>query len=297
MQRRAVQNFPETEKGWGAAVRTLPDFLVYDFGIATGLALIMTTVGFVLLIACANVAGLLLARGAGRRKEMAMRIALGATRLRIIRQLLAENLVIALLGCGTGLLLADWGISFMRARLNFNEAISAVPLSLDRNVLLFTLGVSLVCALLCGLAPALNASRTDINSNLKDESRAASPGRSQSRLRAVLVSGEIALALFLLVGTGLLVRGISLIDHQNLGFRADHILTASVTLDNARYKDASQQARFVQDLAPRLLQIPGAEAVAFASDLPATERASSLSSSRANPNCLTTRGSAHSMLS
>ncbi len=270
LARRAQEKFPETEKGWGAAVRTLPDFLVYDFGLRAGLAVIMTTVGFVLMIACANVAGLLLARAAGRRKELAIRIALGATRLRIIRQLLAENLVIAFLGGGSGLLLAYWGISFIRARLNFNEAISAVPLSLDRNVLLFTLGVSLVCAVLCGLAPALNASRTDINTNLKVESRAASPGRSQSRLRTVLVSGEIALALFLLVGTGLLFRGISLIEHQNLGFRADHILTASVTLDNARYKDASQQARFVQDLAPRLQQIPGAEAVALASDLPAT---------------------------
>ncbi len=169
-----------------------------------------------------------------------------------------------------GLLLADWGIRFVRANLTFNEAISAVPLRLDWNVLLFALGVSLVCALLCGLAPALNASRTDINTNLKDESRAASPSRSHSRLRSVMVTGEIALALFLLVGTGLLIRGISLIERQNLGFRPDHLLTASVTLDSARYKDARQQALFVRDVIPRLQHIPGAQAVAAASDLPAT---------------------------
>jgi putative ABC transport system permease protein len=184
--------------------------------------------------------------------------------------LLTEGLVIAFLGGAMGLLLADWGIRFVRANLTFNEAISVVPLRLDWNVLLFALGVSLVCALLCGLAPALNASRTDINTNLKDESRAASAGRSHSRLRTVMVTGEIALALFLLVGTGLLIRGIYLTEHQNLGFRPDHLLTASVTLDSARYKDARQQALFVRDVIPRLQHIPGADAVAVASDLPAT---------------------------
>jgi predicted permease len=268
--RRAEESFPDTEKGWGAVVRTLPDFLIYTFSIRSALAVLMTTVGFVLMIACANVAGLLLARAAGRRKELAIRIALGAGRLRIIRQLLTESLVIAFLGGGIGLLLTYWGINFVRASITFNEAISVVPLSLDWNVLHFAVGVSLVCAVLCGLVPALKASRTGINTNLKDESRAASPSRSQSRLRTVMVTGEIAMALFLLVGTGLLFRGIFLIEHQNLGFRADHLLTAGVTLDNARYKDAYQQTLFVRDLIPCLQHIPGAEAVALTSDLPAT---------------------------
>jgi putative ABC transport system permease protein len=268
--RRAEDSFPDTEKGWGAAVRTLPDFLIYDFGIRNGLVVMMTTVGFVLMIACANVAGLLLARAAGRRKELAIRIALGAGRMRIVRQLLTEGLVIALLGGSTGLLLSDWGIRFIRANMNFNEAISAVPLQLDSNVLLFALVVSLLCALLCGIAPALNASRTDINTNLKNESRAASPSRSHTRLRSVMVTGEIALALFLLIGTGLLLRGISQIEQQNLGFHPDHLLTAAVSLDAAHYKDASQQSLFVRDILPRLQQLPGAQAVAAASDLPAT---------------------------
>jgi len=270
LARRTEQNFPEAEKGWGATVRTLPDFLIYDFEIRNALAIMMTTVAFVLMIACANVAGLLLARAAGRRKELAIRIALGAGRLRVILQLLTEGLLIALLGGAAGLLLSYWGIQFVRASLTFNEAISAVPMSLDRNVLLFAFGVSLTCALLCGLAPALNASRTDVNTNLKDEGRASSPSRSHSRLRTVMVTGQIALASFLLIGTGLLFRGIFLVEHQNLGFRADHLLTASVTLDDARYKDAPQRTLFVRDLLAQLQHIPGAETVAVASDLPAT---------------------------
>src|ERR1700732_2326812 len=268
--RRSEQDFPETEKGWGAAVRTLPDFLVYNFGIRNGLAVMMTAVGFVLLMACANVAGLLLARATGRQKELGIRIALGAGRLRIIRQLLTEGLLNALIGGSVALVLAYWGINFVGAKMTFNEAISAVPLTLDRNVLLFVLGVSLFSAVMCSLAPALRASRTDINTILKDESRATSAGRSHNRLRTVLVTGEIALALFLLIGTGLLIRELSLIEHQNLGFQPDHLLTAGLTLDSARYKDPAQQTSFVRDITSRLQHIPGADAVAVTSDLPAT---------------------------
>jgi putative ABC transport system permease protein len=270
LARRSEQDFPETEKGWGATVRTLPDFLVYAFGIRNGLAVMMTAVGFVLMMACANVAGLLLARATGRQKELGIRIALGAGRFRIIRQLLTEGLLNALLGGAVALVLAWWGINFIGTKMTFNEAISAVPLSLDRNVLLFVLGISLFSAVLCSLAPALRASRTDINTTLKDESRAASAGRSHSRLRTVLVTGEIALALFLLIGSGLLIHGIYLLEHQNLGFQPDHLLTAAVTLDSAHYKDPAQQTSFVRDITSRLQNIPGAGAVAVASDLPAT---------------------------
>ena len=270
LARRAAEAFPETEKGWGASARTLPDFLIYDFSIRNGLAVMMTAVGFVLMIACANVAGLLLARASGRRKELAIRISLGAGRWRIVRQLMAEGLVIGIVGGGFGLLLSYWGINFFRAKMTFNEAVIAVPITLDRNVLLFALAISLVSAVLSSLAPAITASRTDVNTNLKDESRAASAGRSRGRLRTALVTGEIAAALFLLIGTGLLIRGIYMTEHQNLGFRPDHLLTASLTLDDAHYKDAAQRAIFVRDVIPRLKQIPGAEGVAVTSDLPAT---------------------------
>ena len=270
LARRAGEDFPQIEKGWGAMVRTLPDFLIHAFGIRSGLSVMMASVGFVLLIACANVAGLLLARASGRKKELAIRLSLGASRMRIVRQLLTEGLAIALLGGGIGLLLSYWGIYFVRAGLSSQEVIRAVPMTLDTNVLLFAFAISVFSAVVCGLAPALAGSHTDVNTNLKNEGRTASSGRGHSRLRKVLVTGEITVALFLLIGSVLLIRGIYAVEHQKLGFEADHLLTASVSLDKARYQDASRQIHFVQDLLHRLQQIPGAEAVAAASDLPAT---------------------------
>jgi len=270
LARNSAAEFSDLEKGWGATVRALPSFLVYNFNINVALAILMTTVAFVLLIACANVAGLMLARASGRRKELAIRLSLGASRVRTIRQLLTESLVIAMAGGGLGLVMAYGGISVMRVKFQFNEVFSAVPLRLDRNVLYFSLVVSVISALLCGIAPALSASRTNINENLKDEGRTASAGHSGTRLRLVLVIGEIAMASLLLIGNGLLIHAIVAVEHQNMGFQPDKLLTASVTLDNAHYKDGSDQTRFVQNALRELQQIPGASAVSVASDLPAT---------------------------
>jgi putative ABC transport system permease protein len=270
LARRAQENFPESEREWGASVRTLSDFLVYSFGVRTGLALLMITDGLVLMIACANVAGLLLARAAGRRRELAIRISLGASRWRIVRQLLTEGLVIASFGGAVGLLFAYGGIRYLDASLAANVAVPAVPLLLDWNVFLFALGVSVFSAVLCGLVPALSASRTDVNTGLKDEGQVASGTQLQSRLRTVMVTGEIALAFFLLVGTGLLLRALDAISSQDLGFQKEQLLTARVTLDDAQYKDAAKQVGFVDEVVRRAERIPGASGAAVTSLLPAT---------------------------
>ncbi len=270
LARRAQGDFPSTEKHWGTSVRMLPDFLVHNFGSGPALALIMTVVGFVLLIACANVAGLLLTRAVSRQKELAIRMSLGASRARVVRQLLTEGIVIALAGGSVGLFFTFIGIRAVRAGLSFSPEISAVPVSLDGNVLLFAAGISLVSAILSSVAPALKASRTTIDTGLKSETRGGTSGRANNRLRASLVGGEIALAVFLLIGSCLLIRAVYLRDHQQLGFKHDHLLTARLVLDQARYVDSSRQSRFVRSLVAQLQQVPGVEQAAAASNLPSS---------------------------
>jgi putative ABC transport system permease protein len=266
----AQSEFPATEQRWGAYVRDISDFLLHNFGIRAALSVMMTVVAFVLLLACANVAGLLLTRAAGRQKELALRISLGATRTRVVRQLLTEGLVLGLLGGGLGLILAFFGIRLLQAGLQFNEAVAAVPVTVDARVLLFAGAVSLLSAILSSVAPALKISRAALNTDLKNESRGATSGRGRNRMRILLVGGEVAVALFLLIGTCLLIRGIYMLDHQDLGFVHDRLLTAGVVLDQARYTDASKQEEFARTALAHLERIPGVESAAVASDLPAT---------------------------
>jgi putative ABC transport system permease protein len=178
--------------------------------------------------------------------------------------------VIAFLGGVVGLALSYFGIQGLRAGLSFNEFIADVPVRLDANVVFFTVTISLLAAVLSSVIPALKASRADINADLKSETRGATSGRSHNRMRVILVGGETALALFLLIGTCLLIRGIYQLEHQKLGFAHDHLLTSGLVLDHARYAGSAKQRQFVNEAVTRLQQISGVQTVAVASDLPAT---------------------------
>jgi putative ABC transport system permease protein len=240
---RLEQQFPETNKGWGAAIFPIVADTVRTYD--TALWIMMGAVGFVLLIACANVANLMLARASGRQKVIALRTALGASRWRIVRQLLTESLIVALVGGALGVLIGFWGIDALRAA-NPGEASRFAPgwyqLGINAPVLLFTLGLSIVSGIVFGLAPALQASKTNLNDSLKEGSRQTSG--SSHRLRSSLVVFEFALSLVLLVGAGLLTRSFLALVKTDAGFNPDHVLTMNLVLPAAKYKDEPARAAF-----------------------------------------------------
>jgi putative ABC transport system permease protein len=269
LARLAEQNFPDTEKGWGATVLTLQQHMIRVFNAGPALALLMGAVGFVLLIACANIAGLLLARATGRGKEIAVRVAMGAGRIRMIRQLLTEALLLAALGGAAGLALTFWGARLLKSALSFNGEVTALNLTVDGKVLAFTAGISLLAAVVFGLAPALKAGTSEVYTILKNATGKASAGSRQNLLRSVLVTAEVALAVVLLTGTGLMIKGVVDGMKKGLGFAQDHVLTAFVSLPDSRYSDAGKQVAFYRALVTKMENLPGAEAAALASVLPA----------------------------
>jgi putative ABC transport system permease protein len=230
------------------------------------LLVLLGAVALVLLIACANVANLLLARAATRQREMAVRAALGAGRLRIARQLLTESVLLSLAGGGLGLLVAFWGV---RALGQWSGA--SLPamhgIGIDAWVLAFTLGVSVVTGLAFGLVPAVQAWRTDVNAALKEEGRGDTGGR-RHWLRHLLVVSEVALALVLLIGAGLLIKSFSRLTEINPGFQTDGVLTFQVTLTEE--KSSAQKVNFTQQIVERLKALPGVEAAAATDSLPLT---------------------------
>jgi predicted permease len=262
--------YPDTEKGWGAGVLTLHQYQIQEFNANIAITMLLTAVGFVLLIACANIAGLLLARATGRGKEMAIRVAVGAGRIRVMRQLLTEALLIAVLGGAAGLALTLVTGQMLRSALAYNDEVSALDMSLDWRVLAYTAGLSLMAAILFGLAPALHTGTRDIFSVLKSESASASPGRVRSRLRSVLVAGEVALAVILLTGAGLLIKGVVQELHQSLGFTTENLLTAQIELPASQYGQATKKLLFYENLLSKLNSIPTADSAALVSSLPAT---------------------------
>jgi len=230
------------------------------------LLVLLGAVALVLLIACANVANLLLARAAARQREMAVRAALGAGRLRIARQLLTESVLLSLAGGGLGLLVAFWGVQALGQ--GSGASLPAMHgIGIDGWVLTFTLGLSVITGLAFGLAPAVQAWRTNVNAALKQESRGDTGGQ-RNRLRHFLVVSEVALALVLLIGAGLLLKSFSRLHDVNPGFRTADVLTFQVTLTGE--KSPVQRVNFIEQIVARLQSLPGVQAAAATDSLPLT---------------------------
>ena len=250
--------------GYGATVISMRDAIVGD--VRPALLILLGAVGLVLLIACANVANLLLARGEARQREIAVRLALGANRRRVLRQLLTESTVLALAGGAAGTLLAWWG---MKALLAVNpDAIPRLELvHIDLTVALATLGVALITGLLFGLAPALRMARPELQSSLKEGTRGGSVGRAQQKLGRLLVAGEVALAVVVVIGAALLVRSFWALRNVDPGFDPKHVLAVDLALPPARY-DMNAATTFYRQLIERMAALPGVTVAAAASDLP-----------------------------
>ncbi len=268
LARRSELNYPSSEKGWSANVMTLQEYSIQNANFRPALVMLMTAVGFVLVIACANIANLLLGRSAKRQQEIAIRTALGAGRMRLIRQLLVESLLIALIGGGAGLVGAYWGIDALRGTANFNEYVIAIAgdIALDQRVLAFTFLVSVAAALVFGLAPAIRVSATDPQSTLRHGGRAGDLRRSWGR--NVLVGAEIALAMVLVSGAGLMIKATAEDVGGDFGFDPARVLTAGISLTNARYHDSVRQTAFFQSVIERLRGLPGVEAATVSDALP-----------------------------
>ena len=265
INRRLAEQHPRENEGLTASVDPLHEKVVGRSRPA--LLIILGAVGFVLLIACANVANLMMARSALRRREIAVRIALGAGRWRVVRQLLTESLVLSLAGGAAGLLLAYWSNTAL-ASLGPDTLPRVRTASLDAGVLLFTLGLSVFVGLLFGLAPALQSTKTDLTESLKSRAQGSSRGRRHERVRQLLVVGEIAVSLVLLVGGGLMMRSFLRLTSIDPGFDPSGVTTATVPLAGPRYATDEQRAAFFQRLTTQLSSLPGVKSASAINHLP-----------------------------
>ncbi|HEV3469202.1 MAG TPA: ABC transporter permease [Pyrinomonadaceae bacterium] len=262
---RLGAQYPASNSGNSVLLQPLGEYFVGE--IRASLLILLAAVGMVLLVACANVANLLLARAAARGREIAIRTALGASRLRIVRQLLTESVTLALLGGVCGLLLAMWGVDLLRSLAADNLPPTA-EVGLDTNVLLFTLGVSLLTGIIFGLAPALQASRADLNTSLKEGGRSQSGGVGRQRLRGALVVSEVALSLLLLIGAGLMLKSFSRLRQAGVGFNPQNLLTMQASRTVGKGQDPARAVAFFDQLRERLGALPGVGAAAYAAGMP-----------------------------
>jgi putative ABC transport system permease protein len=265
---RIAQDHADSHAGNGLRVVPLRETFVGK--IRTILLVLLGAVGLVMLIACVNVANLLLARSAARRRESAIRVALGASRARLLRQFLTESLLLSAAGGALGLVFALWGVDLLvaavpEATLKFMPYLQ--DLSPNAAVLAFTFAASLVCAVLVGLTPALQFSRPDLADAMKEGAR-TSAGRGAGRLRSALVVAEIALSLVLLVGAGLLVKSLYRMLSVDPGFRTDNLLTMKFTLPSARYNEGPKVVAYYDELRRRVATLPGVRGVAFVDMIP-----------------------------
>jgi predicted permease len=260
---------PTTNAGWSFGAKRWRDEWV-DPELRLSLALMMGAVAFVLLIACANLANLLLARAAGRGREIAVRAALGAARRRIVRQLLTESLLVALAGGALGTLVATWWIEWTMSRIP-EELAYWIVFRVDGRVLAFTLALSAATGIAFGLLPALRASRVDLTRSLKDGARSGDGGPGRSRLRGALAAGEVALALVLLVGAGLMVRSFLAATRADVGVDTEHVLTLRTSLTGSRYEGAAAKNAAFERIAARVEALPGVRAAAWSLGVPGSD--------------------------
>ncbi|MGB7925761.1 MAG: ABC transporter permease [Pyrinomonadaceae bacterium] len=270
---RLQQQYPEQNAEMGVAVTSLHEHVAGD--IKPALLVLLGAVGFVLLVACANVANLLLARAAGRQKEIAVRIALGASRLRLIRQFLTESILLAALGGIFGLLLSVWGVNLLKAFIPENIS-QAKAIAIDAKVLLFTLLVSLLTGVIFGLAPATQASNFNINETLKEGGRDTSAGSRGNHIRGLLVITEVALALILLIGAGLLINSFLRLRSVDPGFSPDKVLTMRIVLPELKYPDQTRRSAFYTDMIHRIEALPGVKSAAVTNWIPLVRQGDSI---------------------
>jgi putative ABC transport system permease protein len=257
----------EFDTGW--TVQLVPMHAELAGELKPALLVLMGAVAFVLLIACANVANLLLARGAARRREIAIRTALGAGRWRLVRQLLTESLALAAFGGLAGVVIAQWAVDLLLAISPVDRS-TLGDVGLNYPVLAFAAALSLLTAVVCGLVPALEGAQSDVHAGLKEGAREAGVGRRSRRLRQAFVVSEVALALVLLVGAGLLIRSFANLRGISPGFQARGVLTARIALPMLKYEDDARRTRFFRDAVERISAIPGVRAAGVISFPPFT---------------------------